>query len=64
MANQPKEHDANEEGFQQDLMEDFFLDFKDAHQHCENTLIDWNTPQPTPHCSMICFDRCTPLKGI
>ena len=40
MANQPKEHDANEEGFQQDLMEDFFLDFKDAHQHCENTLID------------------------
>ena len=26
--------------FQRDLMEDFFLDFQDAHQHCENALID------------------------
>lgn len=26
--------------FQRDLMEDFFLDFQEAHQHCENALID------------------------
>jgi HD-GYP domain-containing protein (c-di-GMP phosphodiesterase class II) len=26
--------------FQKDLMEDFFLDFNEAHQHCEGTLID------------------------
>ncbi len=25
---------------QHDLMEDFFLDFQEAHQHCENALID------------------------
>ena len=30
--------DNNE--FQHDLMEDFFLDFQEAHQHCENALID------------------------
>lgn len=26
--------------FQRDLMEDFFMDFQEAHQHCENALID------------------------
>ncbi|HEX4937178.1 MAG TPA: HD domain-containing phosphohydrolase [Candidatus Kapabacteria bacterium] len=26
--------------FSRDLMEDFFLDFREAHQSCENTLID------------------------
>lgn len=26
--------------FQRDLMQDFFMDFQEAHQHCENTLID------------------------
>lgn len=26
--------------FNRDLMEDFFLDFREAHQSCENTLID------------------------
>ena len=29
-----------DDDFSRDLMEDFFLDFRDAHQHCENTLID------------------------
>ncbi len=31
-----KQHDE----FSRDLMEDFFLDFSEAHQSCENTLID------------------------
>ena len=35
MADQPQEKE-----FQHDLMEDFFLDFQEAHQHCESTLID------------------------
>jgi HD-GYP domain-containing protein (c-di-GMP phosphodiesterase class II) len=35
MANQQDDDD-----FSQDLMEDFFLDFREAHQTCENSLID------------------------
>ena len=30
----------HDDEFQRDLMEDFFLDFQEAHQHCENALID------------------------
>ncbi|HVL02674.1 MAG TPA: HD domain-containing phosphohydrolase [Dongiaceae bacterium] len=29
-----------DDDFNRDLMEDFFLDFREAHQSCENTLID------------------------
>lgn len=35
-----EEEQRREEEFHHDLMEDFFLDFKDAHLHCENALID------------------------
>lgn len=32
--------EMRDDELQHDLMEDFFLDFKEAHQHCENALID------------------------
>ncbi len=49
--------------FSRDLMEDFFLDFREAHQSCENTLIDLEQDPANPDLLNSLFRSVHTIKG-
>jgi len=49
--------------FNRELMEDFFLDFRDAHQNCENTLIDLEQDPTNPELLNALFRSVHTIKG-
>ena len=52
-----------DDDFNRDLMEDFFLDFKEAHQSCENTLIDLEHQPDDPDLLNALFRSVHTIKG-
>ena len=54
---------GQEDDFNRDLMEDFFLDFQEAHQTCENTLIDLEHDPGNPDLLNALFRSAHTIKG-
>ena len=52
-----------EDDFNRELMEDFFLDFRDAYQTCENTLIDLEHDPANPDLLNALFRSVHTIKG-
>lgn len=54
---------TQDDDFNRDLMDDFFLDFTDAHQSCENTLIDLEQAPDNPDLLNALFRAIHTIKG-